>query len=371
MADLATMAQLLDPRELIPHYMAMPQILEYWFTKTFYTNVKNVDSDSVRMISISATATPGQGNVRNGKARIIKPKGASERFFSLFRYFTEMPLEADALRALREIDSPSMQQKGRDIVEMAQEESKILADLFKEIVFSQIMTVGRVNLDASGTILVPSVNATTGAITDAAGTVISADFGVADTHRGNLDGTIAALWSTAGTKIPDQLEALDRLCAIAGVPAVKNIYLNPLSKKHLRNNTQFNDWAKYNSVRVDQVLTGDGIEGLWGRNWHFVNGTWTDSTGTTRDLIPSTGGILMPDIGPWLRAFSGSELIDTTNLVTNDLLGALNQLTTIYGPFAYAETTRNPAGLSYFQGDNFGLGFADPNAIWMPTLFSS
>ena len=46
MADLATMAQLLDPRELIPHYVALPQILDYWFTKTFYTNVKNVDSDS-------------------------------------------------------------------------------------------------------------------------------------------------------------------------------------------------------------------------------------------------------------------------------------------------------------------------------------
>lgn len=371
MADLATLQQLLDPRELIPHYMAMPQLLDYYFTSNFYTNAKNVDSDSVRMISVSATTTPGKGNVRNGKARLIKPKGAGERFFSMFRYFTEMPLEADALRALRELDSPAMQQKGRQIVELAQEESKIQCDLFREIVLAMIMTIGRVNLDAEGTILVPSVNATTGAITDAAGTVISADFGVADTHRGNLDSTIGALWSTASTKIIDHLEAIDRKAAIAGVPKPTEIYINAISKQWLRNNTQFQDWAKYNSVRVDQVLNGAGLEGLWGRNWHFVEGTWTDSTGTTRDLIPSTQVILAPKNGSWLRSFAGSELIDTTNLVSNDLLGALNQLTTVYGPFAYAETTRNPAGLSYFQGDNFGIGFADPNAIWMPTVFSS
>ena len=71
-----------------------------------------------------------------------------------------------------------------------------------------------------------------------------------------------------------------------------------------------------------------------------------------------------------MRTFAGSEIIDTSNLVQSDLLAALNDLITVYGPFAYAETTRNPTGLSYFQGDNFGLGFADPNAIYMPTLFS-
>lgn len=370
MSGLATLSQLLDPRELIPHYMAMPQILDYFFTNTFYRNARNVDSDSVRMISISGTASPGQGNVRNGKARLIKPKGASEKFFSMFRYFTEMQLEADALRALRELDSPAMQQKGRDIIELAQEESKTLCSLFKEIVLAQIMTVGRVNLDASGNILVPSVNSSSGAITDASGTVISADFGVPNANRGNLGGIVSALWSVAGTLIPDQLEALDRQCAINGTPRITDIYLNPLAKRKLRSNTQFNDWAKYNSVRVDQVLAGDGIEGLWGRNWHFVGGTWTDSTGTTQDLIPQTSGILMPAPGPWMRTFAGSEIIDTSNLVQSDLLAALNDLITVYGPFAYAETTRNPTGLSYFQGDNFGLGFADPNAIYMPTLFS-
>lgn len=370
MAGLATLGQLLDPRELIPHYVALPQIMDYWFTKTFYTNVKNVDSDSVRMISISQTATPGQGNVRNGKARLIKTKGASEKFFSMFRYFTEMPLEADALRALREFDSPAMQAKGREIVEMAQEESKILASLFKEVTINNIMIRGRVNLDASGNVLVPTVHATTGVITDHADTMISADFGVPDTHRGDLNGVISALWSVAGTKIPDQLEALDRACDVAGVPRVKKILLNPLSKKHLRNNTQFNDWAKYNSMRADQVLQGDGIEGLWGKNWEFVGGTWLDSSGTTQDLIPQTSGVFLPDDGPWLRRFAGSELIDTSNLVQSDLLASLNALMTVYGPFAYGETTRNPTGLSYFQGDNFGIGFADPNAIWMPTLFS-
>jgi hypothetical protein len=344
--------------------------MEYFFTKMFLGGAINVDSDSVRMIAIEASTTPGQANVRNGKAKLITSKGASEKYFAMFRYFTEMPLEADALRALREFDSPAMQQKGRQIVEIAQQESKIRADLFKEIVTANIMTYGRVNFDASGNILVPTVHATTGVITDHANTVISADFGVADAHRGDLGGLITGLFSTAATKIPDILESIQVDAADNGRPEPRHIYINRKKKALLRNNTQFNDWAKYNSVRVDEVLNGDGIQNLWGWDWHFVSGKWTDYGGTSRELLPLTSAIITPDDGPWRRAFSGSELIDTTNLVTNDLLAALNQLTTVYGPFSYAETRRNPAGLSYFQGDNFGMGFADPGCVYMPTVFA-
>lgn len=365
---------LLDYRALTSMYVALPSIQELFFTNEFFTPLlgpkSNVDSDTVEMISIGGTTRPGPGNLRGGTARRITPKGGTKRYFQLFRYFTEMEIDGDVLRSLREPDSEALQEKGQQAIDLQQEEMAIRHRLYKEVVLSQIMSIGRVNIDANGEILVPSVNSTSGAITDASGTAVSADFGVADSHRGNLGGTVSALWSTAATKISQQLDEIVRLAGIAGAPRPKTIYVNAIKKQVLRNNTEFNDWAKYNSTKVDQILAGDGIDGLWGFNWRFVEGTWTDKDGTTRDLIPQTSVIITPEKGPWLRAHNGSELVPRDLSPAPDARSLLNQLEKVYGPFTYASLNHNPVKLSMFYGDNFGLNFADPNALWCPTVFS-
>jgi hypothetical protein len=369
---MKTFEQLLDVREFTALYRAVDSIQDYPFTKTFYQNPRNVESDSVEMISLSGITRPAPGNVRNGTARVLSPRGGTRKEATLFRIFNEVVAPGDALKALREPESFAMQDKGRQVIDLANEEMALRNRMHKEVVFSQILTNGRVNLDANGEILVPSVNATSGAITDAGNSLISADFGIANNHRGNLGGLVSALWSVAGTKISDQLEAIRYDALKHGAPAPTEIYVHRLSKKFLRANTEFNDWAKFCSDRaVDAVLRGDVIENLWGFNWHFIDGTWTDVTGTIRDLIPQTQAVIVPRPGPWLRPLQGSELVPGEIGYAPTWQSALAHIRKVYGEFAYSMVKHNPVALEFFYGDNFGLHFADVNCIYMPTVFSS
>lgn len=373
---METLELLLDYRALTSMYLAVPSIQDYFFTKEFFDGLapRDIDSDAVELISVSATTQPGPGNLRGQPARRITPKGGTKRIFQAFRYFTEMELDGDALKALREPDSFGLQEKGRQVVELQQEEQAIRHRLFKEVCLANILTTGRVEFDANGNILTPSVNSSTGAITSATGAAVAADFGVDNSHRGalTLSGTsiITALWSTAGTVISLQLDNLVRRAGTLGVPRPKHIYVNAVKKSLLRANTEFNDWAKYNSRRVDEVLIGDGIDGLWGFNWHFVDGTWTDASGTTRDLIPQTSAIIMPEKGAWLRAHRVSELVPRDMMLAQTPTELLNQLEKVYGEFSYACLSHNPVKLLAYYGDNFALNYADPNAIWQPTVFA-
>lgn len=366
----ASFADFLDAREMTPLYRQLPVLGETYFTDNFFRSPQTVNSDSVELISINKISNPSPGNTRGNAARILKQSGATKKLMSLFHVFNETPLEMDALRALREMDSLAMQEKGEQIVTLAAEEQATRDRMFKEIVIANIMHTGVVNLNSVGEILTPSVNSTTGAVTDAAGTHISADFGVANGHRGNLGGTISALWSVAGTKIGTQLDAIKLAARKAGVPVPTEIYVHETKKSVLRANTEFNDWAKYNSMRIDDVLRNEGIDGLWGFNWHFVGGGYYDASDTWVDLLPTTQALICPAVGPWLRAFEGSELLPNSIDIQPNAQSALSSLVKVYGPFAYAKLLDNPVRLSMFSGDNFGLGFADPNSVWCPTVFA-
>lgn len=364
--------QLLDVREFTATYRGADTLQSYPFTNTFWKNPRNVESDSVEMISISGVTSPAPGNVRDGVAKVITPRGASKKQATLFRIFNEITAPGDALKALREPESPALQDKGRMVVQLANEEILTRNRMFKEVCFSQILTVGRVNLDQNGNPLAPSAHATTGVITNASGTAIAADFGIADTHRGNCNGIMAAAWSTAGTKISDQLEAFREDALANGAEPPTEIYIRRKQKKHLRANTEFNDWAKYNSSRaVDSILKGDIIEDLWGFNWHFVDGFWTDVNGTQNPLMPLLSAIICPANGPWLRALQGSELVPTEIGMAGNWKEALNMVRKVYGEFAYAMVKQNPVALQFFYGDNFGLHYANTNSIYMPTVFAS
>lgn len=371
--------QLLDVREFTAMYRAANTIQEFPFTKTFYQSPKNVESDQVEMISLAGISRPAPGNVRDGAAKVLVQQGGTSKVAKVFRLFNEITAHGDALKALREPESHAMMDKGRQIVELANDEIKARHTIHKEVVFASIMTRGRVNLDSAGELLVPSIDATTGVITDASGTLISADFGVANSHRGALVGLapgggniVDALWSTAGTKISNQLENIRYDAIKNGAPPPTEIYVHRLQKKWLRANTEFKDWAVYNHMpSIDAILKGDMIENLWGFNWHFVEGVWTDVNGTVRDLMPLLQALICPKAGPWVRPLQGSELVPSNIGFAGTWQEALAQVRKVYGEFAYAMVKHNPVALQFFYGDNFGLHFADTNCIYMPTVFAS
>lgn len=381
----SSLQDLFDPRELSQRYDAIPSIQDYLFTREFYeANLKGEStrfrSDKVGMISIGATQQPGPGNMRGQPARRLAAKGGTERYLHNLRYFTEMELPVDVLLALRHPENEQLQEKGREVVMIQMEEMRTKHRLFKEVCFSHILSYGVIDFDVNGNILVPSVNSSTGVVTRPSGSIFGSgtisrgeagDYGVPDGNRGNIGSVIGALWSTASTDIGEQLDNLRRYAATLGAPRPTTIWMNSVKKQKLRDNTEFQTWAAGYPGRAEQVLNGEGFDGLWGFKWRFVDGTWTDHNGTTRDLIPQTSVIITPDMGPWIRAHEGAELIPNQMAVASTLEELLGQLDYAYGAFSYAMmSARPPFTMSQFFGDNFGLNFADPNAIFMPTVFA-
>lgn len=365
--------EILGYQGLTASYRSTPSITTFPFTNIFYKSPRPIFGDKVKMVEVAATNTPGPMNSKGAAARVIQPKGGSTREFGLFHYFTELPIDPWALMSLQSMDSEGLQAMGREVVDLQLEEAAQKHRLAKEVILSNIMTYNAVDIDSNGNIQVPSVHATTGVITHATA-VIQETFGVADDHRGDLGGIIAAQWSTASTSILDHLEAVRRQAGIDGAPDVTDIYVNAVHKTDLRANTEFNDWAKYTNVAgyANQVLSNFDSDMIvvFGKRWHFIAGTWTDSGGTTRDIMPQNLALMTPEPGgSWIRAFTGRTPVPTAQGIASPST-PLSDFTPVEGEYGYAYSQHNPARTSVFTGDTFGLGFANPNAIWVGKVFT-
>ena len=363
--------ELLDPRILSASYAQRDGVRSYYLTDTFFKGPRNVEGHEYTLVYYPAMMEPAPGNVPGAEARVLVPNGATERRASLFANFNKVLMPGEVLNALREPDSLALQEMGATTVARVYDDFAERHNIFKELIVAKILTTGRVNMNAAGQILESSVHATTGVISDAANTLISADFAVANSHRGNLGGIISALWSASTTTIATQLDALRDAAEAANVETPTDIYLHPTSKQHLRDNDEFVEWAAYNNRATDTVLRGDMIEGLWGFNWHFYGGKYLSAAGTMLDYIPPTRAIIAPPANrPWLRPSQGSTLVPSQIGVMADWQEALRNTTKYYGKYSYAKLLDDPMALYLYMGDLFVLNFADPNAIWMPTVFA-
>lgn len=365
--------KLLDARVMIPHYKSLSPLTEMWATNWLWNSGPAIDTllDKIEMLTISTTSRPGKVNMRDGKANVIQPRGASKMFHGLLRQFDMLPLSTDALHAMRDMDSEVVNVKAVQALEIQLEEMANLQQNFQEVALAHILTFNRLNFNADNELLLPSVHATTGVISDDAATSVTADFGIPNANRGDLGGIVSALWSTAATRIDTQLDALKRAARVAGLPVPTDITVNGQKKSVLRSNTEFRAWAVNHQLRIDQVLSGEGIKDLWGFNWHFVDSTYTDISGTVRDVVPATSAVITaPMNGRWVKRFNGSELVNLKGqLAFANAQQALESLDNVYGKFAYARLSENPAQVQAFAGNNWGVGFAAP-AIWVPTVFA-
>lgn len=370
-----SLKQLMDYREFGAIFRDAATIDDMMFTNEFFTNPQTTWADKIEIVNVNATNTPGKANVsKNAPPRIVQPRDFASQDFKILRQSDEIVMPADALQAIREPDSQAMQRKGRFVVEEQVAHFGRQAALFKEVCIRNILTVGKLNFASDGTFLQPSVHATTGAVTDHADAHIVADYQIANSHRGNLGGTISALWSTASTKISDQLEAIQIAAKKAGAPEPTRMILNKEDKKYFRGNTEFKEWCQYNSARVDDVLRGEGFDNFFGWDVKFVNQYYTNpSDGVVTPIIPSKCALMLPaSSSGWLRSFNGVEPVQIDpDTYFASASNALENLQYLEGMVAYAMIrTGPPVTLSAFFTENWGMGLADPNAVWIPTVFA-
>lgn len=366
---------MLDYRDLTENYVSAPTLVGTPFTDTFFTGPRPTTADEVEVICVSRINQPAPGNTKGSNPRQLQSGGASKKQFNLFYSFNELQIDADTLKFLRSTDAV-IQARGRELLGYQLEDAGRQQKLFREVILQQILTAGRVNLKADGQILVPTVDAATGAITDNADALISVDYGIPNTRRGdcgNVFGTDGGgFWDAADTQLFQQLANMRDAALKNGSMAPTTVWLNKLRAPALINNTQFKVFAANNSVRNEAVLQGGGVDNLYGFNFKFLDGYWTDTNGVQHPVIPLTGAIMTPDGTDWMRKMQGTEDVPTNVGIYGSFEEALASLKPVVGMFSYAQVQVTPkVKLSLYVGDNFGVGFPDPNVLWFPTVFSA
>lgn len=352
---------LLDPHYLTDSYSQRPGVRAYPLTDMYYVNPQNVADDQFDFVFYPAEMEAAPLNRSGDEARTLTTGDGATRKGSLFVAFNKIRMPMDAVSALREPDSMAMQEKGQLALQNVFDRFSERHAIQKELIVSKILTTGFVYLDAQGNVLESS-----------SGAAVTAEFDVAASHKTNLNGIINKLWSDNTAKILDNCDSIRDQAESENAEAPTDLWVHPLSKRHLRNNDQFIEWCVESGVNADTILRGDMIEGLAGFNWHFYGGKYKDATGTMQNYIPVTQGIMTPPpTGGWLKKSQGLSLVPTDLNIQSDWQTALNSVVPMYGKFSYAKMKDDPLALYLYMGDKFGLNFADPAAVWMPTLFAS
>lgn len=362
MASTYNLEEVLHPRVITEAYREE--------SARFFTNplvefygrqIRDYTGDRFEFAYRQAMKEPAPANLRGQPARVLQPTGLSERRVYLLHAFNEIGLSMDALQMIRKPNDETLQNKGREEIQRQFEDFGDRHLLFRAVCLAKTLTKGELHIGADGRVLEGS-----------SGAVYSVDFGVPATHKDQLNpgsgNIVGTPWSNPAAKILDDLDEIRIQAEMESAGEPKHIWLHHAAKRWLRDNTQLQAYVQGSPEKVDRVLSGSMIEDLNGWTWHFYSGTYQAVDGTTKPYIPTTQAILTPDLGPWLRAVNGSELITSFEGIKSTFDEALGEITEVFGDFAYVKLVDNPTKLVLRMGTNFVYAFANPNAIWMPTV---
>jgi hypothetical protein len=362
MATFYTLDDVLHPQVITELYREeTSKIFSHPLIEYYGQETKNYTGDRFEFAYREAMKLPAPANVRGEPARVLQPTGPSARRVYMLHAFNEISLSMDALQMIRRPDDSTTQEKGREEIVKQMEDFGARHHVFRAVCLAKTLADGVIHLGADGQVLESST-----------GAAYSVDFGVPGSHKGQLDvngsNLIELSWDDPAAKILDNLDAIGIRAEEENAEEPRHIWLHHSAKRWLRQNIQLQDYVSGASEAVDRVLRGTIVEDFNGWTWHFYSGTYRNQAGALFPYIPRTRAIITPDVGPWLRAVNGSELLTGFEGIRSSVDGALQDVTEVFGDFAYVKLLDNPTKLVLRMGTNFVYAFANPNAVWMPTV---
>lgn len=331
------------------------------FTDTFASGAETVDDNEFRFFYDPQDNAPAPLNRHGAAPRMLSIGQASERFMSTFCSFNGIEFPMHVYTALKEYDSPTAQRQGRTEIARIMRKFKNRQACQKELIVAKAVTTGYVYANAEGEILESS-----------SGADLVADMGISAGNKTTVSGLITALFSVEDTDIPTILERIRNRQIKNKMPAPTDIYVNRLNLQYLRNNDYFIQWASRNPDWSDKVLKGEPLEGLWGFTWHFDDSHYTAEDGTEKPLIPLDVIVMTPaPQGPWVAYVNGPTIVPSSLEIAGSVEEAINNTELVYGEFAFASVLMPQTKIVGYMGDNYGFGFAEPDAVVIGTAFPS
>jgi len=356
----STVKSMLGYKTLTALYSESQYNLQSPFTQNFFVNPANVDTDEYDLFVDPTDTTPAPLNKRDGSSRSIDGGTLKQRRGVLFRTFNHQAYGSDLLQALREPDSYSLDRKGRREVERQTAKFKQRHATLKELIICKIPTAGTVYWDR-----------TSGIVAETSGTAVEdISFGVSSANQTNLGGQITANITSSSFDFWGLFAYMDYTSASNNVAPATDIWISENNKRYIRENLQFQKWAAQAGVDAQSVLRGNMVEGMFGRNWHFVGQRYTNNAGSMAQYIPDSKLIATPSPSDrsWFEAANGSTLVPTSMDIKGSVQEALNAVTEVYGPFSYAAVKHDPITVVQYAGDCFGFNLTSPDAIYQCTV---
>lgn len=362
MASTYSLEEILHPRVITEAYREEAgRFFSNPLVDYYSGQIREYTGDRFEFAFRAAMKEPAPANLRGQAARVLQPTGLAERRVYMLHAFNEVGLSMDALQMIRRPNDETLQRKGREEIQRQFEDFGDRHRIFRAVCLAKTLSQGVIHFNTDGQVL-----------ESATGAAYSVDFGVPATRKGQLDpgsGAIIGLpWDNPAARILDDLDDIRIQAESEGVGEPRHIWLHHAAKRWLRDNTQLQEYVKGSPEMVERVLAGSMIEDLNGWTWHFFSGTYQAADGSSKPYIPLTQAILTPDIGPWLRAVNGSELITGFEGIRSSVDEALGEITEVFGDFAYVKLVDNPTKLVLRMGTNFVHAFANPGSVWMPTV---
>lgn len=331
------------------------------FTDTFYTNPENSESDEFVQLGDPAENRPTPLNVRGGEAHILEKAGAYQRRGILIHIFNQITFGKELLDAWTEPNSRTLDEKGAMEVGRQLRHFKQRQRITKELALSKIMVESELIFDPRTMIIKETADSDD----------ITLDFGVAASHQGDAGGLRQGGLNDPDWDIQAFFDRIDNAQLVANKPPITDVWINPVNRHLLLKNTTYQLWAAKNGQSSDRALRGEVVEGVFGKNWHFVMGGYQDSAGTNRHYLPADRMLLTAPLNTgWYHASKGAVMVPTSLGLHSDVEAALRAQAKVYGEHAFAAVEQKGGRLRIngYAGDVFGLNFPEPDGIYQITI---
>lgn len=329
----------------------------------FGSSPKQVSGDEIQVPYYNTTKKMAPMTDKGVPATSMEAIGATKYYYSPHHVFVEVPLPLYTLEYLRNDSSHDIQQKGHDEIVRQMEAVAHRVNTTRAVTLAKTLQDGVVYTNDQGVVLESS-----------SGAARTHDLQVGSTHKSKLahasnggSDIIAAAWDTASTKILQHLDQIKMAAEYDNAPPPKHIWLHSTAKQWFRANTELKAYFEQNQMQANTILSGDIVD-INGYTFHFYDGTYEASDGTTKDIIGRTKAIITPDIGDWFFNADGDELVPASEGMMNTADEAMGQVNRVFGDYSYAKLTDNPPSLMLRMGTNFLYAFKQPNAVWMPLV---
>ena len=185
---------------------------------------------------------------------------------------------------------------------------------------------------------------------------LNVDYQVPTANKAAAD----ASWALAGTLIISHLKTWKRTVARETGYNLTEAWCTSIVMDYMLRNTQVQTWLAQGSSRGVELGEEGRILRLGGFNWHEYDPGYEDSAGTFYPYIAEDRIVLTPTPDPtWIGLIEGSNTVWRADDVPFE---------TVFGPWAWVSTERDPAGYKLAQGDTWIWALLVPGAVWYPQV---